>query len=193
MSTVAVVLAADSGDGFDSPKYLNPVRGSAMLQRVVDDARSWPVDDLIVVLGSEAEDIADAISFGDATVLIDPEWEEGLASPMRAALDMISRDRTVDLVLLARGDQPGIDAGLVTQLISSAAESECDAVVPKFRYAPGWPVVLAPTLWSHFLGLEDSIDIHDVITTHASSIEEVWVDHLAPPILATKDDLDGVA
>ncbi len=193
MSTVAVVLAADSGDGFDTPKYLSPIRGEPMLQRVVDDARSWPVDDVIVVLGSDGEAIADTLSLGDATVLLDPEWSEGLASPMRAVLDMISRDRTIDLVVLARGDQPGIEADLVGQLVAAAVETECDAAVPKFRYAPGWPVVLSPVLWSHFLGLEDSVDIHDVITTHASSIEEVWVDHLAPPILATKDDLDGIA
>jgi len=189
MSTIAVVLAADAGDGFEQPKYLTLVHGVPMLQRVVDEALSWPVDEVVVVLGSDGETIVESITFKDTTVLIDPEWSEGGASPLRAALDMISRTSESSLVVLARGDQPGIDADLVGELIDVAAETQTDAVVPKFRYAQGWPVVLSPRLWTHFLGLEDSVDVHAVITTHAASVEEVWVDHIAPPILATVDDL----
>ncbi|MFV1999316.1 MAG: NTP transferase domain-containing protein [Acidimicrobiia bacterium] len=189
MSTIAVVLAADAGNGFEQPKYLTLVHGVPMLQRVVDEALSWPVDEVVVVLGSDAETIVESITFKDTTVLIDPEWSEGGASPLRAALDMISRTSESSLVVLARGDQPGIDADLVGELIEVAAETHTDAVVPKFRYAQGWPVVLSPRLWTYFLGLEDSVDVHAVITTHAASVEEVWVDHIAPPILATLDDL----
>jgi len=189
MSTTAVILAADAGDGFDDPKYLTVVHWVPMLQRVVDEASSWPVDEVVVVLGSDGEMLAESISFGDATVLIDPEWSEGGASPLRAAIDMISRTRESSLVVLARGDQPGIGASLVGDLIAVATETHTDAVVPKFRYAQGWPVVLSPPLWTHFLGLENSVDVHGVITTHAASVEEVWVDHIAPPILDTVDDL----
>jgi len=189
MSTIAVVLAADAGDGFEDPKYLTLVHGVPMLQLVVDEALSWPVDEVVVVLGSDGETIAESISFKDATVLIDPEWSEGGASPLRAALDMISRTRESSLVLLARGDQPGIRPSLVGELVAVAIEKRADAVVPKFRYAKGWPVVLSSPLWTRFLGLEDSVDVHGVITTHATSAEEVWVDHIAPPILDTIDDL----
>lgn len=189
MSTTAVVLAADAGDGFETTKYLTLVHGVAMLQRVVDETSDWPVDEVVVVLGSDGETIVESISFGDATVLIDPEWGEGGASPLRAALDMISRTGDSSVVVLARGDQPGIDAQLVGDLVEKAADSHADAVVPKFRYATSWPVVLSPALWTHFLGLEDSVDVHSVIKTHAASVEEVWVDRIAPPILDTVDDL----
>jgi len=160
-----------------------------MLQLVVDDASTWPVDEVVVVLGSDGETVVESISFGDATVLIDPEWGEGGASPLRAVLDMISRTRDSSVVVLARGDQPGIDARLVGELIARASETHADAVLPKFRYATGWPVVLSPAFWTHLLGLEGSVDVHGVIKTHAASVEEVWVDRIAPPILVTVDDL----
>jgi len=188
MSTVAVILAADPGEGFLEPKYLTPVHGIPLLERVIGRALLWPVDEIVVVLGSDGEVVASSLEFGDASVLVDPEWEEGTASPLRVALDFVSRDRSVDLVVLARGDQPGIERDVVASLIETARESGADAVVPKYRYARSWPVVVGPVLWGHFLGLEGDIDVHDAITTHAGSVDEVWFDHLAPRIVDTLED-----
>jgi molybdenum cofactor cytidylyltransferase len=188
MSTVAVVLAADPGVGFLEPKYLTPVRGAPLLQGVIEGMVSWPVDEVVVVLGSDGDVVVSTLDFGDAAVLVDPEWEEGAASPLRAALDFVSRDRSADLVVLARGDQPGIERDVVADLIETARSTGADAVVPKYRYARSWPVVVGPALWGHFLGLEGDIDVHDVITTHADSVEEVWVDHLAPRIVESLED-----
>ncbi len=188
MSTVAIILAADPGEGFLEPKYLTRVQGAPLLERVMKDAAKWPVDEVVVVLGSNGDTIVSSMEFDGATILIDPCWEEGGASPLRASLDLVSRDRAIDLVVLARGDQPGIDSGLVSELIDAARESGADAVVPKYRYARSWPVVIGPGLWEHFLGLEGDVDVQDLITTHADSIEEVWVDHLAPRIITSLDD-----
>jgi molybdenum cofactor cytidylyltransferase len=188
MSTVSVILAADPGEGFSEPKYLTPVHGTPLLERVIGRALLWPVDEIVVVLGSNADIVASSLEFADVSVLVDPEWEEGAASPLRAALDFVSRDLSVDLIVLARGDQPGIERDVVTDLIETARESDADAVVPKYRYARSWPVVIGPALWGHFLGLEGQVDVLDVITTHAGSVEEVWIDRLAPRIIDTLED-----
>jgi len=189
MSIVAVVLAADQGEGFVQPKYLTMVQGTPLLEGVIHEAKQWPVDEVIVVLGSDGELIADGMNVNDMSIIIDPEWEEGGASPLRAALDLVSRDRSIDLVVLARGDQRGIGSDLVGSLIAAAREASADVVVPKYRYARGWPVVIAPALWSFFLGLEGPVDVHDVIKTHAQNVEELWIDHLAPPIIDNADDI----
>ncbi len=188
MSSVAIILAADPGEEFPGPKYLTPVQGAPLLDRVVHEAVDWPVDEVVIVLGPDGDAVVSSMDFDGVTILIDPGWEEGGASPLRAAIDLISRDRSVDFVVLARGDQPGIDPGLVSDLIDAARESGADAVVPKYRYARSWPVVIAPALWGHILGLEGDVDVHDLITTHADSVEEVWIDHLAPRIIDTLDD-----
>jgi molybdenum cofactor cytidylyltransferase len=189
MSTVAIVLAADSGTDFPGPKYLASLRGEPLLQHVVNDASSWPVGEVIVVLGPDAEEVIDAIDFKNMTVVVDAEWEEGSASPLRAALDLASRDRSVRRCIVARGDQPGVDADLVGALLDAAAETDADATVPKYRYSVGWPVVLDVPLWEHLLGGEGSVEVLDVIASHADAVEEVWLDHLAPARYVVPDDL----
>jgi molybdenum cofactor cytidylyltransferase len=189
VSTTAIILAADSNPEFPGPKYLASVVGEPMLQMVVDDAATWPVDEVVVVLGADAALIAEAIDFRGHTVIVDPEWSEGSASPLRAALDLASRDRSTHLCVIARGDQPGVDAVTVGALVDAANKEGADAVVPKYRYSVGWPVVLDDTLWNHLLGGEGTVDLLAVIASHGVSVEEVWFDHLAPTVYATPADL----
>ena len=160
-----------------------------MLESIVSGVSRWPVDDVIVVLGSDAEEITRRADLGTGTIIIDPGWGEGEASPIRAALDLLSRDRSIDLVVLVRGDQPGIEGALAEALIDVAREGGVDSVTPKYRYARGWPVVIGPALWDRFLSIEGTLDVHDVIATHGKAVEEIWVDHLEPTIVVTPEDL----
>ena len=58
MSTVAIILAADAGQAFTSAKYLVSVHGRSMLAQAITSSLAWDVDERIVVLGSDAEEIA---------------------------------------------------------------------------------------------------------------------------------------
>jgi molybdenum cofactor cytidylyltransferase len=158
---------------------------------VLDDVGRWPVDETIVVLGSEADEVESACDLTQVSVVVDPEWAEGMASPLRAVLDLVSRDRRVTHVVLARGDQPGVPPDVVGALVDHARSSEAPAVVPKYRYATGWPVIVERSLWDVFLRLEGPIDVHHILATHARAIEEVWVDRLAPRRIETGRDLPG--
>ncbi len=189
MSTVAVILAADIGEGFSSPKYLTSIDGIPMVRRVVLDSLDWSVQGRVVVVGPDGELVADAISDLSVTVIVDPEWEEGASSPLRAALDHIMRDRQVSNCVIARADQPGVPARVVDALVERAQESHADAVVPKYRYARGWPVVVGHGLLERLLGLEGDFQLHDVISTHASAIEECHFDELGKQILDSADQV----
>ena len=189
MSAVAIILAADSATGFSGPKYLEPVFGEALLKTVVDESLSWPVDEVIVVLGADAAEIMDSVDMAGGTVVIDSEWSEGNASPIRAALDFVSRDRSIRRCLIARGDQPGINSEIVEALLSKATDTEADVVIPKYRYAVGWPVVVDSSLWGQLLGSEGPLDLLDFVASHAAAVEEVWFDHLPPAIYSTSRDL----
>jgi CTP:molybdopterin cytidylyltransferase MocA len=189
VSTTAIILAADSNPDFSGSKYLVAIVGESMLQMVVNDAATWPVDEVVVVLGADAAQIVETVDFKGHTVIVDPEWSEGSASPLRAALDLAARDRSTRLCVIARGDQPGVDAGTIGALVDTANETDADAVVPKYRYSVGWPVVISDTLRTYLLGGEGTVDLHAVVASHSVSVEEVWFDHLPPTVYATPEEL----
>ena len=189
MSVTAIVLATDPGSGFTSPKYTTVVRGQRLIDRSIATVRTWPVDDIVVVLGPDADQVMEEVDLADVTVIIDPEWAEGTAASLRASLDLVSRDRAVRRIVLAQADQPDVPAEIIDQLIG--ASSGVDVVVPKYRYAVGWPIVLGRATWDLFLGLEGDLDVHGVLTAHDASTEEVWLDRLAPVRYRTASDLPG--
>ncbi|MEZ5175330.1 MAG: NTP transferase domain-containing protein [Acidimicrobiia bacterium] len=189
MSIAAIFLAADEGEGFDQPKYLTAIDGVPMIRRVVSDSVPWGVDRRVVVVGPDAEEVVDAIADLEVDIVIDHEWGEGLSAPLRAGLDLVSMDRSVRGCLIARGDQPGIPPAVVESMLSRWEATGADAVVPKYRFARGWPVLVASTWFDHLLSLEGAARLHDVIATKANTIEECHFEYLSPPVLATHEDL----
>lgn len=188
MYTMAIILAASPGIGFHGSKYLTLIDGRPMLQWVVDSCVDWPVEERVVVLGAEAEKVIESIDFHDATVVIDPDWDEGSASPLRAALDLAARGRSVEKCVIARGDQPRVKVSTVEKLLEVAADTFADAIVPQYRYSIGWPVVLDRSLWEHLLGSEGSVDLQAVVASRATAPEQVWFDDLPPKTYKTPDD-----
>lgn len=185
--TVAVVLANDPGTGFAESKYLTPVGETTLIDRVLADVASWPVDETIVVLGPNAEEIIDSMAPTTATVVLDLEWNEGSAASLRVGLDVVERGPATDLVVIAMADQPGVAAADVAALIDAAEGAA--AVVPKYRYRRDYPVVLGRGVWERLLGSEGDIDLHDVLESHPDGVEEVWFEHLASPRIRSSGDL----
>ena len=185
--TVAVVLANDLGSGFTGSKYLSDVGGITLIERSLADASVWPVDEVVVVLGPEAEDVASTLGSWAVTIVIDPEWEEGSAASLRVGLDVVMRGPATDFVVIAFADQPGVPASDVSALVE-AAEGFA-AVVPKYRYRRGFPIVLARELWEHLLGMEGDIDLLGLLESHPDGVDEVWFDHLEIRRIQNPDDV----
>jgi len=188
---VALVLAADLPPpvaGFTGPKHLVELDGRPLLRRVLDDVWSWPVGDVVVVLGPDAEQILESVSMGPATVVIDEGWQEGAAAPLRAGLDTIWRGGDVEPIVIAHGDQPGIGPELVARLLERWRADPRAAVVPEYRFAAGWPVIVGASIVPRLLGLEDGVDLVADLAGH-EGLATVHVDRLEPPRILDVEDL----
>ena len=184
--TVALIVANDPGSGFVGSNYLRPLGPVTMIERVVADAAAWPVDEVVAVLGPDADEIIESTDLGEATIVIDPEWEEGIAASLRVGIDLVRRQPVADCLIIGLGDQPGIDVDLVVNLLEQSGSQR--AVVPKYRYRRGWPVVVYHELWDRLLGFEGPVDLHDMLESHSGDVAEVWVDTLEPPRLLHPSD-----
>ena len=188
-SVVALVLAAGGSSRLGTPKQLVLWKGRPLLEWVVAEAASWPVDRVCVVLGAHAEQVLDAVDFGEATVLENPDWEEGIASSLRVGLDFIGRDARADAVIVALGDQPQIPADVPSGLLTALERSGRSAAVPKYRFQAGNPVALHRTLWPRLMALEGDVGASRLLRAHPDWVEEVWFDHVPPRDVDTESDV----
>ena len=188
-TTAALLLAAGASRRLGRPKQLVEWRGRPLLEGVVDAVHTWPVATIAVVLGAHEEEILEAVDFRDALVVINPEWEEGIASSLRVGLDAIGRDAQVERAFIVLGDQPGIPAEIPSGLVEAMERFGKPAVVPKYRYQRGNPVLVARYLWPRLMSLEGDSGASKLLQAHPEWVHEVRFDQPVPRDLDTPDDV----
>ncbi len=101
-----VVLAAGASRRFGSPKQLAQVDGQPLLQGTVARAVAVGGHAVTVILGANAAGLTGLLRSSPATILINRQWEEGLGSSLRAAVN--SLPGSCDGVLIALADQVAV-------------------------------------------------------------------------------------
>lgn len=190
MSTAAVVLAAGGSRRLGRTKQLESWGRSNLLGHVVSRTFEFPVDEVWVVLGHEAEQILDDTDLGEAYVVENLEWEEGIASSLRVALDALTRLSRCDQALIVIGDQPEVPVDTVTELLESHARSGKPVSIPKYRYSWGNPVVVHRSLWARLMSLEGDEGAKRLWQAHPEWVNEVWFSESAPRDVDTESDVD---
>jgi CTP:molybdopterin cytidylyltransferase MocA len=150
----AVVLAAGGGRRYGMPKALVEYDGSLLVEHAVVTARAV-CDPVLVVLGAQAVDVWRRADLDGATVLANKDWESGMASSLRAALDGLRGwpvpvgwrgGRQIDAALVLLVDMPGMTpAALERMAVHAAPDALATATYDGVR---GHPVLLGREHWA---------------------------------------------
>lgn len=189
MSTAAVVLAAGGSRRLGRTKQLEPWGDSTLLENVVDRTFDFPVDEVWVVLGHDSERILSGTDLGEAYIVENLEWEEGIASSLRVGLDALTRLSRCDRALIVIGDQPDVPVSLVEELFESHERAGRPVTLPKYRYSPGNPVLVDRSLWPRLMSLEGDEGARRLWQAHPEWVNEVWVSETAPRDVDTEADV----
>ena len=144
MRCAAVLLAAGSASRMGHrPKCLLERDGQAMIRRTAQCLLDAGIQELVVVLGHYAQEIAPALAGLSVTVVINPHPEQGIISSQRLGLQSVSAN--CDAVVMCLADQPLIETQDITDLLQAFADrpSNTDVVFPQVQGQPGNPVALS--------------------------------------------------
>jgi molybdenum cofactor cytidylyltransferase len=183
-----VVLAAGTGTRFGGTKQVVELRGKPLAQHAVDAAVAAGVDELVVVLGHDAERVRSALrlpAFG--RFVENPAYASGMASSLAAGLRALEDAREAAIVLPA--DQPGITAQHLRSLVEAFAARRSPIVRLRFRSGPG-PALLAREVWDEASTLEGDTGARDLMDRRPDLVEEVDASGDAPADVDVHDDLE---
>jgi molybdenum cofactor cytidylyltransferase len=154
--------------------------GRPLLEQVVAAVHRWPAAPVAVVLGAHAEEILARADLGEASAVVNPEWEEGIAASLRVGFDWLAREGSAEWAFVALGDQPRVPAEVPSALLAAAEECGRPAVVPVYRYQRGNPVLVERRLWSRLMNLQGDAGAAALLRAHPAWVHEVRFDHPMP-------------
>ena len=144
MRCSAVLLAAGSASRMGHrPKCLLERDGQALIRRTALALLDAGIQEMVVVLGHYAQEVAPAVAGLPVTVVINPHPEQGIISSQRLGLQSVSA--SCDAVVMCLADQPLIETQDITDLLQAFADrpSNTDLVFPQVQGQPGNPVALS--------------------------------------------------
>jgi molybdenum cofactor cytidylyltransferase len=144
MSVAAIIVAAGSSSRLGRPKQLILIDGEPMLQRVIRCAHEAGVSPLAVVLGAHRELIQSAIDFASASVVVNENWQEGMASSFREGVTAIgAKAPEAAGVLLMVCDQPRITTGHLRKMINTFIRQSTPSIIASvYAGTRGTPAIL---------------------------------------------------
>ena len=170
-----MVLAAGASSRMGaSNKLLLPWGDRPVLEVVVEALAGAALQEVVVVVGHEAETVAAVLEPYPVRVVTNDDFAAGMAASLRTGIE--AADAAAAGYLVALGDMPGITAGLVDLLCRGfAGAGESAIALPVHEGRRGHPVIFAGGYREELLALSGDRGARSVVERHPGSVVEVPV------------------
>jgi molybdenum cofactor cytidylyltransferase len=171
----AVILAGGESRRMGSAKALLPYNHHTFVEHLVEVTRHPRVGVQRVVVGAHAKEIRERAGLDAATVVENPDWEQGQLSSIKAAIRSLEGVETEGM-LLALVDHPLISSGVIASLIRAFDKTKKPIVLPIFNGKRGHPVIFASSLYKELLAAPLDTGARVVVWNHSLEVHEVPTD-----------------
>ena len=160
-----IVLAGGTSSRLGRPKQLLELEGRPVLQHVVDAAAAAGLDEIVVVLGHMADEIAAVITLppGGRTCL-NPHYASGQSTSLAAGLE--AADPASDAAVILLGDQPRIGSSVVRAVVDRYRQTGARVVRAWYGGRPAHPVLFDRTVWDDLRAVEGDRGARDLLKAH---------------------------
>ena len=173
-----IVLAAGRSSRMGRAKATLPAGdGHTFLTRIVQTFLDAGVDDVIVVVGHDAELIASSFSESGlpARFVVNREYDRGQLSSLLAGLGVVDRPG-VSAVLVTLVDVPLVSSATVRAVLERYRATRAPIVRPTSGDRHGHPLLIDRSLFDALRAAEPSTGAKPIVRAHASADGDIAID-----------------
>jgi molybdenum cofactor cytidylyltransferase len=184
----AVILAAGGSARMGQPKQLLRIGDRTLLRRTVDAVLTSPAWPVVVVLGAHAATIRPEIVRLPVLIVENREWEEGLASSIRAGVGVLeSFSLSLEAAVLLACDQPQLGTDAISRLVDSSVTTGKSIVAARYDGHPGPPALFARSLFHELMALRGPEGAKPLFARHAGRLATLDFPELAVDLDTAED------
>jgi molybdenum cofactor cytidylyltransferase len=184
----AVILAAGASRRFGSPKQLVRLDGQSLLQRAISHASELLGSAVTVVLGAHAAEVAETLPTGTAGVIINRDWQEGIASSIRIGVQRLPG--ACDGIMLILADQPLVGGETLRRLMAAWRRQPRQIVASRYGSVTGVPAIFPRWCFGDLTALRGDAGARIVIRRYSDHVVRLAHPEAAVDIDYPEDLLD---
>lgn len=187
-----VILAAGASTRLGEPKQLLAFDHKNLLQITIDAAGNSSANTVVLVLGANADQISNEIDRSNINVVVNTEWQEGMASSIRAGLnELLFISPTTEAVILTVCDQPHISSQLLNDLVAEYTRTLKPIIASEYGDVIGVPALFGKSLFHELMHLKGDVGARNIIQHHKNDVATVQF-RKGKIDIDTKEDYDAL-
>jgi len=169
-----VILAAGESTRMKENKLLLKLDGETLIERVVKTVKGSSADEVIVVLGHEAEKVREQLVKLDCKVVVNENYMRGQSESVKVGLAAVAS--SAEAVMILPADVALIDAESINSVIDEHRKSKSQIVIASHKHQSGHPILLDRALFQEVSQIDESaLGLKAVINHHRSEVKYVEV------------------
>lgn len=165
------ILAAGASRRMGRPKQLLSYNGTSLVQHAIDIAKETRQTPVLLVVGANEKEVLAQIQAEGVTIVRNEEWEEGMASSIRAAvLEVKDRARAI---MFLNCDQPLLTSASLNALIDRFRPPEYSLVAAEYGGVAGSPAIFDAGFFNELLELKGDVGAKSIIKMHEGQVAKV--------------------
>jgi len=178
-----IILAAGSSRRMGTQKLLMPYSDSTIIETVVGHVLNSSIENIIVVLGANADEIKEATGHLPVKFCINHNHEEGMLSSVICGFNALPDE--ADVALLFLGDQPDIPSRITNSILAAYNDSIHGIVIPVYNHRRGHPLLVDMKYRKEIRKLDLELGLRSLMHLFPEDVLEIEVDD--PGILVDID------
>lgn len=169
-----ILLAAGTSSRLGHPKQMLTFKGQTLLKHSLQVASTSAARSVIVVLGSNAEQHYKEIQGTKAHVVINQNWQKGMASSIRCGVRALMEiNPSAHALILITCDQPYVTAELLDHLIAIHNATEKPIVTCIYADTFGPPTLFHHRLFEQLLKIDGDTGAKSIVKQYPEETEFV--------------------
>jgi molybdenum cofactor cytidylyltransferase len=181
----AIVLAAGASTRFGSAKQLARVGGHPLLHTAVSRAAEVAGNAVLVVLGAHASELTPLLAHSQASVIINREWREGMASSIRAGVARLPPSCTAVLLMVV--DQVAVTKEDLQRLVSAWRRQPEYIAAAHYGAVSGVPAIFPRSSFSDLQALRGDSGARQLLRRNPDRLVRVPMERAAIDIDTPED------
>lgn len=168
--TAIIILAAGSSSRMGQPKQQLLYKGATLLANAVKAAGHSKANQVIVVLGANAEQIQNDLAVEPVQKVLNNDWQQGMASSIHAGIKALQTEgQQVKSAILMLCDQPFVSTDLLNRMIAAQVDEE-SIIACAYQDTLGAPVLFGNAYFADLLALKGQEGAKKLLMKHHQQV-----------------------